>query len=209
MKKVLLCMALVAGCSESGSGDGIDGNVYKMSVANMEVQGAIGVGALLRAVFSRTVYVQTYGVTDTSASMLVAMSDPDSEAQDMCLPTSDMTGGTWDGTTLAYGPKDTEFSTADVTFNMQDLDITATFDESGDNLTDILVSTTLDVRALEGSGTFGDPAVICTTFGGLGVACGACDDGETFCADLTLEGASASLSTETIEAVTTPASDCP
>jgi hypothetical protein len=221
MKHWFLFAALLAGCTDGTTDDkgGTDtdgtevtldaeGAVYELDPSGLDIQGAPGVGALLGAFFSRTIWIEFYDWSDDGTSMRLAFSETeDAATQDDCLPTTELTGATRSGLDFAFGPATVELNTG-AAFTLDNLEFSGTFGADGDDIDDIVMTGVADTRAMAGFGGLGDEDAICTTLGGLGITCGDCGNGDMYCITLTAEGFTAAATTATVEADPTPGDDC-
>lgn len=210
MMRFVPALAALAACSGDDSTDtpgttpdevDIEGAAFELNTTNLTIPDADpGLATLVGGFFGSDVYIQTYNVTDSSLDLRMAFGDG-AGAQDPCTPTTDLPPATRSGMDLSIGPEDLTFQTATNTFVVGDFESTSTIADDGESVDDLVMSGMIDLRQAVGFGPFTDEQEICDDFSGLGVTCEACDDGEPFCAPLTLQGLLATRADVQVEPV--------
>lgn len=197
----LTALLVLAGCSGGGPADTntpidpmLDGSVYRLSVNSLEIVGADdGLNDLVKLFFANEVLARLTNVSDTSLTMTLGLGlkNTDPIERNPCFSDIDIPPVTLDGLGFTFGPQDLEIPSAAGAFTIGQLALSGSFSEDGERITDLVLMGVVDFRLAEGS-SFGTPDSLCESFGELGAPCGACPDGPTYCADLEIQGLSAS-----------------
>ncbi|MEZ4316462.1 MAG: hypothetical protein R3F61_03110 [Myxococcota bacterium] len=193
-------LAVLAGCSGTGTTDTdlpidpmLDGSVYRLSVGGLTIEGAEdGLNDLVKLFFANEVLAQVTNVSETSLTMTLALGikNTDPIQRNPCFGDISLPPVSLADLTFSLGPQDLEIPSATGSFSIGDLALDGTFSADGNRIDDLVLQGVVDFRLAEGS-SFGTPDGLCESFGDLGAPCGACPDGQSYCADLTVTGLSA------------------
>jgi hypothetical protein len=219
MRAMGLGWAVVAGCTggkepevqDTAEAVELEGAVYRLSVAAITIPDADeGLVDLVQLMVSRVVLLQLHDVSDASFTLRLGFGQDDVSppVQDDCSPTVELPDASRDGDSFEVGPGDTTFQGPDNTYTIQELHVVGALDPDGESIGQTTLEGRVDLRQAEvlGLGTAED---LCDTLGGLGVACGPCDDGEPWCAMLRVEGVSAARVETEMVAISSPGEGCP
>jgi hypothetical protein len=190
---LLACNGTDPGDTDLAEDPMLEGSVYRLNVNGLTISGADdGLNDLVKLFFSQAVLARLTDVSDSEMTMALALGDPETDPivrnpcfGDISLPPVALTD-----LSFALGPQDLAVPSATGDFTIAGFSLAGTISEDGDDMDDLVLDGEVDFRLAEGS-NFGTPEGLCESFTELGVPCGACSDGELFCATLNITGLTA------------------
>jgi hypothetical protein len=164
----------------------LDGNLYAIHPASMQVVEPAGLDALFGDVLDRDVLVYVESESAAALQLDVALASPEGR-QDRCEAVRRFPAGDWtQNPVFDVGPGELAASFGGHAAAFRSLVLSGVFDASGGEWTDGTLDAQLDTRelapALSGQGD------LCALVESLGGACEPCDDGAPFCFALRIAG---------------------
>lgn len=169
--------------------DQLVGKTYALDLAAANIVEPPGIGAVLSSYLTTQVLIGIDSVSGSDIQMLGALAIEDSNppTQDMCSPSIDFPSADFSGNPFfSIGPQDTTFSIAGYDIEIQSLNITGSFEATGDYIDGATLEGTIDTRPLAPLlDDTGNEGAICDLAVNFGAACEACpSDGGMFCLTL-------------------------
>ena len=167
----------IASTADTGVPHPLTGRTYVFDVNSVNVIQPAAAGGLLTSTLPQPVMMQVIGGTATTLDLRVGLATDHNAGspQDLCVPTFDLLGADFTADpAFSVGPVTTTVSGLGMSFSIENLEVTGTFDATYDRVFDATLRGVADTAPLAPLVGGGGANAVCSLLGALGINCVPC-----------------------------------